>query len=264
MALDSAISEATQPSLRSSLRHIRILVADDQPILRKGLSTLLTGQPDFVVVGEAHDGTEALRLAKQTKPDIMLLDCYMPGTSALDVMRELRRETQQLSCQTIVLATPGDPTDVVKWIKSGARGLVSKDSPVAQVFKSIRTVHGGEVWFGRGSIATIVEALVWSEEGDQHPAVRDFGLTRREREILLLVVEGETNKAIANRLAVGEDTVKHHLTSIFDKTGVSNRLELALFAIYHRLVPVNVARSIAESSAVPPVTTTGVPTRARR
>jgi two-component system nitrate/nitrite response regulator NarL len=273
MASEPATSEDTKALLRnpaarlgsvSSLRHIRVLVADDHPILRKGLSTLLRGQPDFVVVGEAHDGMEALRLVKQIRPDIMLLDFSMPGMSAVDVMREMRRQSQPLTCQTIVLSAPSDQTDVVKLLRSGARGVVSKDSPIGLVFKSIRKVHAGEVWLDRGSLAAIVDALVWSVESEQHPAVRDFGITRREREILLLVVEGETNKAIANRLTVGEDTVKHHLTSIFDKTGVSNRLELALFAIYHHLVPVHTARSAPQPASAPVSIDSHLPMRVRQ
>jgi DNA-binding NarL/FixJ family response regulator len=120
-------------------------------------------------------------------------------------------------------------------LQQGARGVVLKHAPMELVYKSIRKVHEGEVWIDRETIGAVVDTLVASESQPDPPS-RRFGLTPRECDVLRLVIEGDSNKSIAVRLSVGEDTVKHHLTSIFDKTGVSNRLELALFALHHRLV----------------------------
>ena len=215
-------------------RTIRILVADDHPIFRHGLRQLLEMQPDFVVVGEAVDGAEAVRLTTEMKPDILLLDFSLPRLCGLDVIRDVRGAAA--SVRTIVLTAAITNSDIVKVLQLGVRGIVLKESPTDLLFKSIRRVFGGEIWIGREVARDVVQALTTSGRSEQGAAPRDFRLTRREREVLGLVVEGSPNKNIARKLSVREHTVKHHLTSIFDKTGVSNRLELALFAIHHRLV----------------------------
>jgi DNA-binding NarL/FixJ family response regulator len=214
---------------------IRILIADDHPLVRDGLGTLLATQPDFIVVGTATGGGEALRLVAELEPDVLLLDVSMPGISGLEVMRELKSRGAGLGCKTILLTAAIDRNDVTCALKHGARGVVLKNSPMELVYKSIRKVHEGELWVDHETIAAIVNTLA-AGNGQSEPPVRRFGLTPRECDVLRLVIEGDSNRSIAQRLVVGEDTVKHHLTSIFDKTGASNRLELALFAIHHRLV----------------------------
>ena len=217
-----------------ALQQIRILVAGGHPIIRDGLRGSFAMQPDFVVVGEAHEGAEALRLADELSPDIMVLDCSMPTLSGLEVMRMMSGARRPV--RTIVLTAAIEKPDIVKLFQCGARGIVLKDSPIELVFKSIRKVHGGEVWISRDTMADVVDALASLKHQERVEAPRGFGLTPREREILRLVVEADTNKGIAGRLSIGENTVKHHLTSIFNKTGASSRLELALFALHHRLI----------------------------
>jgi len=218
----------------AAFQQIRILIAGDHPIIRDGLRVLLAMQPDFVVVGEAHHGAETLRRAVELRPDIVLLDCSMPKLSALEGMRVMSGAARPV--RTIVLTAAIEKPDIVKLFQFGARGVVLKDSPIELVFKSIRKVHGGEVWVSRDTMADVVDALASSNDRERTEAPRDFGLTPREREILRLVVEADTNKGIAKTLLIGENTVKHHLTSIFNKTGASSRLELALFALHHRLI----------------------------
>jgi DNA-binding NarL/FixJ family response regulator len=215
-------------------RPIRILIAADHPVVREGLRALFATQPDMTVVGTANDGEEALRMARELAPDVTLLDLCMPGRSGVDVIREMK-ETNS-SSRTILLTAEVDKTDVSQLLQLGVRGVVLKDSPIDLVFKSIRKVHDGELWVDRETMVTVVEKLAASSDAERDAAKRACGLTPREREVVQHVIEGETNKAIAERMRVGADTVKHHLTSIFDKTGVSNRLELALFALHHRLV----------------------------
>jgi DNA-binding NarL/FixJ family response regulator len=222
------------PDAASTADAIQILIADDHTVMREGLRALLAPHSDFSVVGEAQNGCDALRLAAELGPDVMLLDCSLPDLSAIDVMRELH------SCgvrapRTILLNAAVDTLDVVSFLRWGGRGVLSKEAPTAMIFKSIRKVHRGEVWIGRDRIADVLTALLSGEAGEPNPATA-VGLTRREREVLQLVFEGETNKGIANRLTVAEDTIKHHLTNIFDKTGASNRLELVRFALHHRLL----------------------------
>lgn len=241
-ALPSRESEADLTGVRTrSLKalhrdpgRIRILIADDHPLVRDGLQTLLSTQSDFVVIGAASDGREALRLVASLEPDVMLLDLSMPGLSGLDVIREMK-EAGASGCRTILLTAAIDRNDIARVLQEGARGVVLKNAPMELVYKSIRKVHDGELWVDRETIGAVVASLVASDHQPEPPANR-FGLTPRERDVLRLVVEGDSNKGIATRLGVGEYTVKHHLTNIFDKTGVSNRLELALFALHHRLI----------------------------
>lgn len=217
---------------------IRILIADDHPLVRDGLQALLAAQPDFAVVGAARDGVEALRLAAALEPDVLLLDMAMPGLSGLEVIQEMKSAQVQPCCRIILLTAAIGRGDITRALQDGARGVVLKHAPMDLICKSIRKVHGGQVWVDRETVGAVIDALAASD-GAPEPTIKHFGLTSRERDVLHLVVEGDSNKSIARRLSVGEDTVKHHLTSIFDKTGVSNRLELALFALHHGLVPGN-------------------------
>jgi DNA-binding NarL/FixJ family response regulator len=215
---------------------IRILIADDHAIFRDGLKKLLESEPDFTVVGEAGDGAEAIKLAQKLKPDILLLDLAMPRMPGMLALRELT--TTAAPVRTIVLSAAVGKEQIVEALQLGARGVVLKESATQQLLKSMRTVMAGEYWVGRESVSDLVQYLRVAS-GVAPPAQRkNFGLTRRELEIVGTIVAGYTNKDIAQKYAISEDTVKHHLTNIFDKLGVSTRLELALFAINHNLAEV--------------------------
>jgi two-component system, NarL family, nitrate/nitrite response regulator NarL len=210
---------------------IRILIADDHPILREGLRKLLEIEPDFVVAGEACDGHEAVERARQLRPDLLLLDLMMPGVPGLEVLRSLAAYV--LPTRTILLTASIESNEIVKALQLGARGVVMKDSASQLLMKAIRTVMAGQYWIGRESVTGLVETL----RGQMFDRVEGrLGLTRRELEIIAIVTAGYTNKEIAGRLSLSEETVKHHLTKIFRKVNVSNRLELALLAVSQRLV----------------------------
>ena len=214
---------------------VRILIADDHRIFRAGLKRLLEGEPGFTVVGEAADGDEAVRLVEQLRPDILLLDLAMPRTSGLEVLRELAGRGTRV--RTILLTAAIDRTEIVKALQFGAWGVVLKESATDLLFKSIRCVMAGQCWVGRDSVSDLVQALRESGPASPEGAVRSvFGLTPREREILSSVVTGYTNREIAQQFFLSEDTVKHHLSNIFDKVGASNRVELTLFAVHHDLI----------------------------
>lgn len=216
---------------------IRVIVADEYTLYRDGLRLLLSAQPDFHVVGEAADGTTVLSLVRDLQPDVLLLDAGVANPSAFEVLEALH--TGYPMVQTIVLASILDRQSVVTAIRRGARGIFLKGAAADLLFKSIRLVHHGELWINHDAVAALAETVSGTRDAlvrDTPMPLRDFGLTARERDVLRLIVEGETNKGIAAKLSVGPDTVKHHLTNIFNKTGASSRLELALFAIHHRLV----------------------------
>jgi two-component system, NarL family, nitrate/nitrite response regulator NarL len=213
---------------------VGILIADDHPMFRMGLQQVLQTEQGFQVVGEAQDGEQSVTLAHKLKPDILLLDVAMPGLSGLEVLHKL--STSDLSTRTILLTAHIEPTQFVEALHLGARGIVLKDAAPQMLVKSIRSVMAGQYWIGHESVANLVRAL---REFMPHEAEaarkKTFGLTPRELEIVSMIVAAYTNKEIAERFAISEETVKRHLTNIFDKLGVSNRLELALFALRNHL-----------------------------
>jgi len=188
------------------------------------------------VIGEACDGTEAVRMARQLKPDILLLDLAMPRMPGLEALREMSSGPANNSVRVILLTAAAEKKQIVEALQLGARGVVLKDSATQLLLKSIHTVMSGEYWVGRESVSNLVQYLrnlvqSFGEESKQ----KKFGLTPRELEIVSAVVAGYANKEIAEYFKISEDTVKHHLSNIFDKLGVSTRLELALFAVNQAL-----------------------------
>ena len=214
----------------------RILIADDHPIFRDGLRRLLETEPDLKVIGEACDGAEAVRLAKQLKPDILLLDLAMPRHPGLEALREMSSASNQNAVRVILLTAAAEKAQIVEALQLGARGVVLKDSATQLLLKAIHTVMAGEYWVGRESVSNLVQYLrTLVQSSDEEARQKKFGLTPRELEIVSAVVAGYSNKETAEYFKISEDTVKHHLSNIFDKLGVSTRLELALFAVNQSL-----------------------------
>ncbi len=220
--------------MEKSVDSIRIVIADDHALFRDGLRMVLRAEPDLEVVGEAADGEETTQLARALKPDILLLDMAMPRLRGLEVLKEL---ADMPSLRTIMLTASIEKRHILQALRLGACGVVLKESAAELLLKSIRAVWAGQLWLGREAVADVGEALrgltpSFREKSRQQP----FGLTPREREIVAAVASGYSNKEIAQKFSLSEDTVKHHLTNIFDKLGVSSRLELAMAAMHHRLV----------------------------
>jgi two-component system nitrate/nitrite response regulator NarL len=214
----------------------RILIADDHPIFRDGLRRLLETEPDLKVIGEACDGAEAVRLAKQLKTDILLLDLAMPRHPGLEALREMSSASNQHAVRVILLTAAAEKAQIVEALQLGARGVVLKDSATQLLLKAIHTVMAGEYWVGRESVSNLVQYLrTLVQSSGEEARQKKFGLTPRELEIVSAVVAGYSNKETAEYFKISEDTVKHHLSNIFDKLGVSTRLELALFAVNQSL-----------------------------
>jgi two-component system, NarL family, nitrate/nitrite response regulator NarL len=214
---------------------VRIVIADDHPIFRRGLKSLLEAEPGFLVVGEVGTGDDAVKMSRALRPDVLLLDLAMPGSglSGMDTLRELA--TASLSVRSILLTASIQKPEILQALQLGAAGVVLKSAPPELLLKSIRSVMAGQHWIGRDSVSDLVQALRSYGDTSPHPRVL-FGLTARELEVTCAVVSGLSNKEIAKKFVLSENTIKHHLTNIFDKVGASNRLELALFAVHHRLL----------------------------
>jgi two-component system, NarL family, nitrate/nitrite response regulator NarL len=211
---------------------IRILVADDHAIFRDGLRKLLEVAEDVQIVGEASNGVECTKMLAKLKPDILLLDLRMPEKDGLGVLEEVNFDT--LPTRVIVLTAAEDDRDVVRAMRLGARGVVLKQSASDLLLKSIRKVYDGEIWLDNRMTAEVIDAFKKSSESGQR---REKPLlSEREKEIVQLVAQGFRNREIGEKLFISEQTVKNHLHNIFDKLGVSDRLELALYAIHHRLI----------------------------
>jgi DNA-binding NarL/FixJ family response regulator len=211
---------------------IRILIADDHVIFRHGLKDLLADQQEFRVVGEAGDGAEALKLIAKHQPDLLLLDLRMPAVSGMDVLRILADSRSKV--RTIILTVALGNDEIPTALRLGARGFVVKDSDVATLFKSIKAVMRGEYWINSTGVSSPDEVLKIVTNSKKTNKSNRFGLSHREIEIVRAVSSGLTNRDIAKHLAISEHTVKHHITAIFDKLGVYNRLELALFIHHHQ------------------------------
>ncbi len=213
-------------------RVIRILIADPHTMFRDALRCVLEMEPGMSVVGEASNGRETAEQVRRLHPDILLLDLAAPQLSGIDVLRTLSCDKDPV--RTLIMVDGAANASVVLALKYGARGIVPKRTTSPLLFKSIRAVADGEYWVGHENILHLVDHLRDAAPAQEAQAARREGyhLTARELEVVTSIVDGATNKDIAQKLSISEQTVKHHLTSVFGKVGVSNRLELALFAMH--------------------------------
>ncbi|HEY5177230.1 MAG TPA: response regulator transcription factor [Terriglobales bacterium] len=222
---------------------IKVLIADDHPVVRIGLRNMLRADPQMQIVAEAKDGVEALHMVRTLRPDILLLDLAMPKMPGMDALRELT--TQTTSTRTIVLTGLVDKRQILEALQLGARGVVLKDAVVEHLSACIRAVMQGQYWLEGRPVQNLVQVLRDLAAQTAPPSRKTFGLTGRELEVVTLITEGSTNKHIALTFGISEETVKRHLTNIFNKLGVGSRLELALFALNHNLLPPAAAADVS-------------------
>src|SRR5215472_3672265 len=214
---------------------IRIVVADDHPVVRFGVKNMLEREAGIEVVGEAEDGDDAITQTLELEPDILLLDLLMPRLPGLEAMRAIMNKS--LRVKIILLTSTISTQQIIEALQIGARGIVLKDSVAGDLSKALRAVMSGDYWIGGERVVNLVTALNdLMKKAAEAPEKKTYGLTPRELEVVTCIVEGCSNKDVAKQFSISEETVKRHLSNIFDKTGVSTRLELALFAIAHKLV----------------------------
>jgi two-component system, NarL family, nitrate/nitrite response regulator NarL len=223
-------AETTSPATT-----IRVVVADDHPVVRYGVKNMLMQEPGFEVVGEAEDGDVAITQTLELEPDILLLDLSMPRLPGLEAMRAIMAKSPRV--KIILLTATISTQQIIEALQIGARGILLKESVAGDLSKSLRAVLSGDYWIGGERVANLLQALrELMAQASAVPERKTYGLTPRELEVVTCIVEGCSNRDIAKQFSISEETVKRHLSNIFDKTGVSTRLELALFSIAHKLV----------------------------
>jgi len=214
------------------MAEIRILLADNSTIFRKGLRQIIDGQSDMIVVGEASDGLEAVDKAQELLPDIVLMEIRMPGLDGIGAAQTITEQTRGV--HIIILTTHVEEEYVLAAVKAGVQGYVSKNADLEQVFETIRAVHGGEA---RIDPTIASKALVKVCREVEHLRESVVRLTEREQEILSFVAKGATNREIAEGLLLSDQTVRNRVSGIFKKLGVRNRTEAALYAVQEGLLP---------------------------
>lgn len=218
-----------------SAQPIRVLLIDDHAVVREGLRMLLDSQPGVTVVGEAGNRAEALAAAAGQQPDVLLLDLDLGGDSGLDFLPDLLVAAP--GAQILILTGVQDPETHQRAVRLGAVGLVLKEKAATVLLEAIERVHAGEVWLDRSLLAKVLGEVsrASAHEPIDPEAAKIATLTAREREVAALVSTGLKNKQIAERLYISETTVRHHLTSIFAKVAVADRLELVIYAYRYGL-----------------------------
>ncbi len=212
----------------------RVLIADDQRVIREGLALLLRLLPSVEVVGTASDGEEVMLLVADLEPDIVLMDLRMPRCDGVEATRRLRDTHPDV--KVVVLTTYADDRSVLEALRAGARGFLTKDAGADEIERAIAAVERGEAVIDPAVQRYIVDAIVSTgHDGERREPDLPDGLTAREAEVLGLIAEGLSNNEIAGRLVVSEATVKSHVNHIFTKTGVRDRAQAVTYAYRHRL-----------------------------
>ncbi len=208
---------------------IRIMIIDDHQVVREGLTLLIKSRPGFEVTAQAENSKDSLVAARREQPDVILLD--LDGAeSGLDLLPQLLQETEK--ARVLVLTGVQASEMHHKAMMLGAMGVVQKDKSFDVLLKAIEKVHAGEIWYDRSKMGSIFTEMRTADSRPPDPELaRIASLTRREAEIITLISLGMKNKAIGGRLFISETTVRHHLTSIFEKLGVTGRLELIIYAL---------------------------------
>lgn len=224
-----------QPTLRP--RPIRVIIADDHPVVRIGVRNVLAAHGRFEVVAEAENGAEAVSMAAQTRPDILLLDVQMPQANGFEPVREVLAAS--VGTRVVLLTGSIEAEQLAEGFNAGARGIVLKSALTEQIATALQAVHEGLFWAHGQRIEHLAGVLEQLRNLVKSESSAKFNLTKRELEVVALIVKGYSNREIAKQFNLSEETVKRHLSNTFEKLNISTRLELAIFAIANKLVPPN-------------------------
>lgn len=212
---------------------IRVLLVDDHTLVREGVRMLIEGQEDLLLVGEAWDAVGTLEAVERERPDVVLLDLDLGEESGLDLIRSIVASGDET--RVLVLTGVRDTGMQRRAVQEGALGVVAKEKAAAVLLSAIRKVHAGEAWVDRAMMGTLLRETRPPQQRADPEAARIASLTPREREVVALVAQGNGTARLATQLGINEKTIRNHLVSIYAKLGVSDRLELAIYAGRHGL-----------------------------
>jgi two-component system, NarL family, response regulator LiaR len=207
---------------------MRVLIVDDHSVVRQGLRMFLGSDPELEVCGEAHDGAEALALARKLKPDVVLMDLLMPVMDGITATAAIRRELPEV--EVVALTSIVEDHAVIEAMRAGAIGYLLKDTDAEELCRAIKAAAQGQVQLSPQAAALLLREVRTPESIVEH-------LTDRETEVLKLLAQGDSNKEISRDLQIGEQTVKTHVSHVLNKLGVTSRTQAALYAIRKGLVP---------------------------
>lgn len=211
---------------------IKVLIADDHPVVREGLITMIRREPDFKVIGEATNGVEAVSKAKELKPDIVLMDLRMPEMDGVEAIRQI--SLSEPGMKFIILTTYSDDEFIFKGIEVGARAYLLKDAPREELFKAIRAVYRGESLIQPVVASKVLDRFAELSRQAHAPEI----LSERELEVLRLMAKGDANKEIAAQLHITDSTVKTHISSIFQKLNAKDRTEAVMLAVKRGIIKI--------------------------
>ncbi|HEX8765200.1 MAG TPA: response regulator transcription factor [Candidatus Acidoferrum sp.] len=215
------------------MRKIRILLADDHQLMRRGVRLMLEREPDLTVVGEASDGREAVALAKSLKPELVVMDIGMPNLNGIEAAHQMTLDNPELAI--VMVSMHSDETYILRALKAGARGYLLKDSAEADLIKAVHAVAGGKSFFSPVVSKLLLDDYIRKLKRSGTEDAYDL-LTPREREILQLIAEGKSNKDIANLLDLSVYTVESHRANLMEKLNLHGLPELILYAVRRRII----------------------------
>ncbi len=237
MTEEVAPSGAPAAATRADSDPIRVLVVDDHALFRRGLQMVLMQEPDIEVVGEASDGAEAVAKARETLPDIVLMDVRMPRRGGIDATTAIKDEVP--SAKIIMLTISDEEADLYEAIKAGAMGYLLKEISIEEVASAIRAVQGGQSLISPSMASKLLtEFASMIKRGDERQQVASPRLTDREMEVLKLVAKGLNNRDIAKQLFISENTVKNHIRNILEKLQLHSRMEAVVYAVREKLLEI--------------------------